>query len=67
MSDTQAIETEREFKSGLLGRNASFRLIVVGSVGVKEIQHLIKHLKLDLEILEEQQKASAEPTEREGE
>jgi hypothetical protein len=37
--------------TGLLSRETSFRLIVNGRVGVKEIEMLIKKLALDKEIL----------------
>ena len=33
---------ERELTTGLLGKDASFRLIVSGNIGVKEIERLIK-------------------------
>jgi hypothetical protein len=42
---------EREFTSGLLSKEANFRLIVGGPVGAKEIERLIKKLELDKEIL----------------
>jgi hypothetical protein len=42
---------ERELTTGLLSKDASFRLIVSGSVGVKEIERLIQKLQLDKEIL----------------
>jgi hypothetical protein len=44
---------ERELTTGLLSKNASFRLIVSGEVGVKEIERLIAKLQLDKEILAE--------------
>jgi hypothetical protein len=44
---------ERELTTGLLSKNASFRLIVSGEVGVKEIERLIAKLELDKEILAE--------------
>ena len=44
---------ERELTTGLLAKDASFRLIVTGKVGVKEIERLIKKLELDKEILAE--------------
>jgi hypothetical protein len=44
------MESERELTTGLLSKDASFRLIVSGSVGVKEIERLIKKLELDKEI-----------------
>jgi hypothetical protein len=49
---------ERELTTGMLAKDASFRLIVSGEVGVKEIERLIKKLELDKEILAEQE---AEP------
>jgi len=42
---------ERELTTGLLAKDASFRLIVSGNIGVKEIERLIKKLELDKEIL----------------
>jgi hypothetical protein len=45
------MEGERELTSGLLSKDASFRLIVSGEIGVKEIERLIKKLELDKEIL----------------
>jgi hypothetical protein len=36
-----------------LSKDASFRLIVSGNIGVKEIERLIKKLELDKEILAE--------------
>jgi hypothetical protein len=45
---------ERELTTGLLSKDASFRLIVSGNVGVKEIERLIKKLELDKEILADQ-------------
>lgn len=42
---------ERELTTGILSKGASFRLIVSGSVGAKEIERLIKKLELDKEIL----------------
>jgi hypothetical protein len=42
---------ERELTTGLLAKEASFRLIVSGKIGVKEIERLIKKLELDKEIL----------------
>lgn len=42
---------ERELTTGMLAKEASFRLIVTGDIGVKEIERLIKKLELDKEIL----------------
>jgi hypothetical protein len=49
------MEGERELTTGLLSKGASFRLIVSGKIGVKEIERLIKKLELDKEILAEQE------------
>lgn len=45
------MDGERELTTGLLSKDASFRLIVGGNVGVKEIERLIKKLEFDKEIL----------------
>jgi hypothetical protein len=47
------MQGERELTTGLLSKDASFRLIVTGQVGEKEIERLIKKLELDKEILAE--------------
>lgn len=47
----KVMENERELTTGLLSKDARFRLIVSGSVGVKEVERLIKKLELDREIL----------------
>jgi hypothetical protein len=49
------MDDERELTTGLLSKEASFRLIVSGPVGVKEIETLIKKLQIDKEILAEEQ------------
>jgi hypothetical protein len=48
------MESERELTTGLLSKDASFRLIVSGPIGVREIERLIRKLELDKEILAEQ-------------
>jgi hypothetical protein len=55
------MEGERELTTGLLSRDASFRLIVSGTVGVKEIERLIKKLELDKEILADTQEDGDNP------
>jgi hypothetical protein len=45
---------ERELTTGLLAKDASFRLIVTGKIGVKEIERLIQKLEIDKEILADQ-------------
>jgi hypothetical protein len=44
---------ERELTTGLLAKEASFRLIVSGKIGVREIERLIQKLEIDKEILAE--------------
>jgi hypothetical protein len=51
----QVMVGERELTSGLLSKEASFRLIVRGAIGVKEIERLIKKLGFDKEILADQE------------
>ncbi len=51
--ETKIMEGERELTSGLLSKDSSFRLIVSGDVGVKELERLIEKLKIDKEILGE--------------
>lgn len=51
---------ERELTTGLLAKDASFRLIVTGEIGVKEIERLIKKLELDKEILADQTDVTTE-------
>ncbi|SFZ85422.1 hypothetical protein SAMN02983003_2586 [Devosia enhydra] len=46
---------ERELTAGLLSRNASYRVIVNGRVGTKEIETLIKKLEIDKEILADEE------------
>lgn len=50
-SKGKLMEGERELTTGLLSKEASFRLIVSGQIGVKEIERLIQKLELDKEIL----------------
>ncbi len=47
----QMMTGERELTTGMLSKGASFRLIVSGQVGEKEIERLIRKLALDKEIL----------------
>jgi hypothetical protein len=47
------MEGERELTTGLLSKDASFRLIVSGTIGEKEIDRLIAKLTIDKEILAE--------------
>jgi len=42
----------------MLAKDASFRLIVSGKIGVKEIERLIQKLKIDKEILADQDEAN---------
>lgn len=50
---------ERVLQDGILSQNATYRIVVSGQIGVKEIERLIKKLELDKEIL-------AEPAEEEA-
>lgn len=45
---------ERELSAGLLSKGASFRLIVSGEIGAKEIKRLIAKLEVDKEIMADQ-------------
>jgi hypothetical protein len=45
------MDSERQLTAGLLSKDASFRLIVSGDIGVKEIERLIQKLEIDKEIL----------------
>lgn len=54
-SKVKIMAGERELTTGLLAKDASFRLIVTGNIGVKEIERLIKKLELDKEILADQE------------
>lgn len=47
----KVMEGERELTTGLLAKDANFRLLVSGHVGVTEIDRLIRKLELDKEIL----------------
>jgi hypothetical protein len=48
-------EHERELQTGLLSKSASYRVIVSGRVGVKEIERLIRKLEMDKEILADEE------------
>jgi hypothetical protein len=52
-SKAKLMAGERELTTGLLSKEANFRLLVSGPVGVKEIERLIAKLELDKEILAE--------------
>lgn len=52
--EVKLMANERILTTGLLSKEASFRLIVNGHVGAKEIDRLIQKLTLDKEILAEQ-------------
>jgi hypothetical protein len=51
LREVKIMAGERELTAGLLSKDASFRLIVTGQVGVKEIDRLIAKLEIDKEIL----------------
>lgn len=50
-SKVKIMAGERELTTGMLAKGASFRLIVSGAIGVKEIERLIRKLEIDKEIL----------------
>jgi hypothetical protein len=53
---------ERELTTGLLSKDASFRLIVSGDIGVREIERLIQKLQIDKDILADFGEAEDEAT-----
>ena len=53
------MEGERELTTGLLAKDASFRLIVTGTIGVREIDRLIRKLQFDKEILADEAEPEA--------
>lgn len=52
---------ERQMMSGPLSREAGFRLMVCGPIGVREISRLIEKLRFDLEILAEKDLEATPP------
>jgi hypothetical protein len=60
-SGVRLMDGERELTTGLLSKEASFRLIVRGRIGVKEIEILIKKLQIDKEILADESDDMDEP------
>lgn len=58
------MEGERELTTGLLSKDASFRLIVTGPVGVKEIERLIRKLQFDKKILADEDEEESDPDDR---
>jgi hypothetical protein len=54
------MDGERELTTGLLSKDASFRLIVNGPIGEREIDMLIKKLQLDKAILADEPKEPAD-------
>lgn len=53
--EVKVMTGERELTKGILAKDASFRLIVSGNIGVKEIERLIQKLEIDKEILADQE------------
>jgi hypothetical protein len=47
----EMLSAERELQTGILSRNAGFRVLVTGQIGVAEIERLIAKLEMDKEIL----------------
>ncbi|WP_128958164.1 hypothetical protein [Bradyrhizobium guangzhouense] len=58
------MEGERELTTGMLAKGASFRLIVSGKIGVKEIERLIQKLSIDKEILADEDDARPDDEDR---
>lgn len=54
------MEHERVLSDGLLSKAATYRLIVSGPIGLKEIERLIKKLEIDKEILADDDDGGAE-------
>jgi hypothetical protein len=50
-SSLPLVEGERELASGLLSKQTSFRLLVTGPLGIKEIEVLIRKLEIDKEVI----------------
>jgi len=48
-------DQERELQTGMLSKTASYRVVVSGHVGVKEIERLIRKLEMDKEILADEE------------
>jgi len=59
LAAAQVQGTERELTTGLLSKGASYRLIVSGKIGKKEIETLIKKLQIDMELLADADEVSA--------
>jgi hypothetical protein len=57
---------ERELTTGMLSKDANFRLVVSGPIGVKEIERLIKKLEIDKDILAEQEYLLGDGTDAPG-
>lgn len=52
---------ERVLTSGLLSKQATFRVVVSGPVGEAEIERLLKKLEMDKEIMADSEPSGAEP------
>jgi hypothetical protein len=64
MTEGERVRRQADYRTtGPLSKDAAFRLIVSGPVGVREIDRLIRKLELDKEILAEE---SEEPAADEG-
>ena len=58
------MENERVLADGILSKTATFRVVVSGTIGAKEIERLIKKLEMDKEILSESDEEADEGKER---
>jgi hypothetical protein len=55
MTEGERVRRQADYRTtGPLSKDAAFRLIVSGPVGVREIDRLIRKLELDKEILAEE-------------
>jgi len=61
------MEHERVLSDGILSKSSTYRLIVSGHIGLKEIERLIKKLEIDKEILADDEDDTALPPSNEGE
>ena len=68
MSEQHKIQVtqERQFSSGILSVTTTYRLLITGDPGLKELERLIRILTVQKEILEADEIAPANPVSAEG-
>lgn len=54
------MQNARVLQNGILSKNATYRIIVNGNIGPKEIERMIKKLEVDKEILLESMEENQE-------